>query len=247
MIREHVFSDSTPSDKYFRWRGGIVSRLENLSDVVFAICLTMLVAAPISRSFNTESDELLYSIKMLPAFLVCFLILIWIWYQHYKFFRRFGLGDWLTVALNTLLLFLVVAYTLPLRFVGSMVLDGLVGLDKQIRVTTDDPVGPEFSMAFYSGGFVAIFLLLACLHWWAWAKRGALSLDELERYVTKTEIRSHLLTASVGILSLVLVWLLNVPVAGMIYCLLAPIHMIHGYMTGKRSDQLLQQDAERRA
>ena len=107
----------------------------------------------------------------------------------------------------------MVAYTLPLRFVGSMVLDGLVGLDKQIRIGTPNTVEPEFFMTFYSGGFVAIFLLLACLHWWAWAKRGALSLDELERYVTKTEIRSHLLTASVGILSLVLVWLLNVRVA----------------------------------
>ena len=48
MIREHVFSGSTPSDKYFRWRGGEVSRLENLSDVVFALCLTMLsLLAPI--------------------------------------------------------------------------------------------------------------------------------------------------------------------------------------------------------
>ena len=50
MIREHVFSGSTPSDKFFRWRGGEVSRLENLSDVVFALCLTMLVAVPTARA-----------------------------------------------------------------------------------------------------------------------------------------------------------------------------------------------------
>ena len=149
MIREHVFSGSTPSDKFFRWRGGEVSRLENLSDVVFALCLTMLVAVPTARAFQFEYDQLVYSIKMLPAFLACFLILIWIWYQHHKFFRRYGLGDWLTVAQNTLLLFVVVSYTLPLRFVFSMLLDPVVGLQNvRIDKVLNEPAEAGFLMTF---------------------------------------------------------------------------------------------------
>jgi len=45
LIREHLFDKRAPADSMFRWRGGDVSRLEGLSDGVFAVTLTLLVVS----------------------------------------------------------------------------------------------------------------------------------------------------------------------------------------------------------
>ena len=38
-------------------------------------------------------DELLRVLRGIFAFAVCFGILFWVWYDHYRFFRRYGLDD----------------------------------------------------------------------------------------------------------------------------------------------------------
>ena len=104
MIREHLFSKAVPADKYFRWRGGDVSRLEGFSDAVFGFALTLLV---VSLEVPLTLTDLLQTMRGFMAFAVCFAILSWIWYEHYIFFRRYGLQDALTIVLNALLLFLI--------------------------------------------------------------------------------------------------------------------------------------------
>src|SRR6185369_7143629 len=109
----------------FRLRGKEVSRLEALSDGVFALALTLLiVAVEVPSSF----DDLLNVFRGFPAFAVCFAVLIWFWHTHYEFFRRYGLTDGPTLILNSALLFLVLFYVYPLKFVFSLFLAGLLGL-----------------------------------------------------------------------------------------------------------------------
>jgi hypothetical protein len=72
MIREHLFDRRAPADPLFRWRGGDVSRLEALTDVVFAFSLTLIVVSlEVPKSF----DDLLQMVKSTPVFAVCFLLL----------------------------------------------------------------------------------------------------------------------------------------------------------------------------
>src|SRR5207245_11133547 len=49
-------------------------------------------------------------------FAICFTMLLTVWYAHYVFFRRYGLDDQLTIFLNSVLLFVVLFYVYPLKF-----------------------------------------------------------------------------------------------------------------------------------
>src|SRR6185295_14776646 len=96
-----------------RWRGHEVSRLEGFSDTVFAFALTLLVVAlEVPHSY----DKLMELMKGFPAFACSFALLIWIWSEHNTFFRRYGLQDAWTITLNAVLLFLVLFYVYPLKF-----------------------------------------------------------------------------------------------------------------------------------
>lgn len=86
---------------HFRWRGGDVSRIEGLSDGVFALSLTLLVVA---LEVPRTSGQLIALVWQFPAFALCFAFLLWVWYQHFLFHRRYGFEDAATVALNGLLL-----------------------------------------------------------------------------------------------------------------------------------------------
>ena len=101
----------------FRLRGHQVTRIEALSDVVFGFALTLLgVSAEVPKTF----DQLLEIMREFPAFAICFAILISLWHDHYRFFRRYGLQDSPTIFLNSLLLFIVILYVYPLKFLFSL-------------------------------------------------------------------------------------------------------------------------------
>ena len=113
MLREPLVraAANTPDD--FTIRGREVSRVEGLSDGVFALAMTLLI---VSGQVPTSFDELLNVFRGFPAFAACFAVLLWFWIVHYTFFRRFGLNDGTTIFLNSCLLFLVVFYVYPLKF-----------------------------------------------------------------------------------------------------------------------------------
>jgi len=101
-------------EKYFRWRAGEITRLEAFCDVVFGFAITLLV---VSLEVPHSYAELLADLRGFLPFAACFAQLILIWRTHYKFSRRFGLEDDYTVFLNVVLLFLVLFYVYPLKFV----------------------------------------------------------------------------------------------------------------------------------
>src|SRR5215813_12913085 len=120
MIREHVFGHST-GEKDFRWRGGEITRLEGFSDAVFAFAVTLLVVSlEVPRAFH----ELIETMRGFPAFGVCFALLAQTWYNHCRFFRRYGLQDAWSVFLNCALLFFVLFYVYPLKFLFSTLFTG---------------------------------------------------------------------------------------------------------------------------
>jgi uncharacterized membrane protein len=101
----------------FRNRGGEITRLEALSDGTFAFSITLLV---VSLEVPSTFDELMVSMRGFAAFAICFASLVWIWFQHTRFFRKYGLQDAFTVTLNGLLLFVVLFYVYPLKFLWTM-------------------------------------------------------------------------------------------------------------------------------
>ena len=111
MIREKMIEKDIGLGGKFRWRGHEISRIEGLSDAVFAFAITLLVVSlEVPKTFN----ELAETIHGFGAFAICFVLLFIVWYTQYKFFRRYGLQDTTTIVLNGALLFVVLFYVYPL-------------------------------------------------------------------------------------------------------------------------------------
>src|SRR5688500_13105088 len=97
-----------------RWRGGQVTRLEALTDAVFGFAITLLF---VSFEVPSTFDALLEQLRGFVVFAACFALLILVWVYHYKLFARFDMDDGYTVFLNAVLLFVVLFYVYPLKFV----------------------------------------------------------------------------------------------------------------------------------
>jgi uncharacterized membrane protein len=189
----------------FRLRGDQVTRVEALSDVVFAFALTLLgVSLGVPRTF----DQFLDTMRDFPAFAICFAILIRIWHDHYRIFRRYGLEDGLTILLNSLLLFIVIIFVYCLKF--------LISLWVIVLTTTGDPMTrmPDGTMAavirsgqtqwlifIFGIGFAAIYVVFALLYAHAFRLRDTLDLNRFETFDTRQRVVRNLLVCSIGLIA----------------------------------------------
>src|SRR5215510_1225892 len=102
-----------------------VSRIEGFSDAVFAFAVTLLVVSlEVPRTFH----ELSLAMREFFAFAICFALLFQLWWRHFNFFRRYGLEDAPTIALTAVLLFVVLFYVYPLKFVFTLVVNQIIGV-----------------------------------------------------------------------------------------------------------------------
>jgi len=245
MFREHFHARHAAGERDFRWRGGDVSRIEALSDAVFALALTLIVVSlEVPRTFA----ELLEAFRMVPVFLVCFALLFWIWVSHYQFHRRYGLEDGLTIFYNALLLFVVLLYVYPLKFLFStlwsraglgrdFVADALGQPVTTAAGTTLRPFhgasGVDL-MVIYGLGYAAIFAVLGLMTVHAYRWRQRLELDAREVAVTLHTLREHAIQAAFGLLSAAVAGLGHTPAAGWLYFGIGPAMGLHGWISGRR-------------
>ncbi|HAS58364.1 MAG TPA: hypothetical protein DCS64_07690, partial [Algoriphagus sp.] len=152
----------------FQLRGLENTRIESLSDGVFAIAIGLLL---LSSSPPENFEQLRDFIKDFIPFAGSISILMLIWYQHYLYFIRFGLRDSGTTAINTILLFLVLFYTYPLKFLIRLLVDIYTALltdNKELfnRIFTET-IRPEDTselMVIYGLGASGIFLVFVWLN-----------------------------------------------------------------------------------
>ena len=238
-VREGLAARGLGRKNGFRWRGHEVSRIEALSDAVFAFAVTLLVVSlEVPRTF----DELAAAMRGFIVFAVCFALLIEVWREHYTFFRRYGLQDNGTIWLNAALLFVTLFYVYPLKFLFGIVFRGWTGSPAVVHeggrvgeVIRDVQVPSLFLI--YGGGVIAIYLLLAVMYRRALGKRQELELTPLEVFDTKASIAMHLAAAAIGVLSCIIA--VTVPLrlaglAGYVYFLFGPAMAIFGARAGRR-------------
>lgn len=114
MIRENLKDfKGLDHDPDFHWRGTNVTRIENLSDIVFAIALGMLITGVDAPRTLFDLREFL--VNIIPT-LLGFTVLLGLWNGHYTFFRRYGVADRRIIVLNAILIFIVLFMAYPLRF-----------------------------------------------------------------------------------------------------------------------------------
>jgi Endosomal/lysosomal potassium channel TMEM175 len=163
--------------RVFRLRGHEVSRLEAFSDAVFGFAATLLV---VSLEVPQTYPELMQSLRGFVGFGLSFTVLLMMWVAHNGFFRRYGLQDGWTVAINSLLLFLVLFYVYPLKFLFTSLVDRFLGIESEGGIRSVAEL--RSVMLIYGLGFVAVFVCLVLLYLHAWRRRDELELDELERH-----------------------------------------------------------------
>jgi uncharacterized membrane protein len=208
-----------------------VSRLEGFSDAVFGFALTLLVVSLETPRTNEDLWEL---VGGLVPFALMFAMVCWIWYEHNIFFRRYGLQDPWTVFLNSVLLFVVLFYVYPLKFLTRGLAseftggDGMAGVDARLL------------MLLYSSGVLTIFTTFILLHRHAWARREQLGLDQAELLTLRFSTRAHAISAGLAALSIAVTMIRPslVPIAGMLYGLMGPLHAWNGYQSGRAHAKL---------
>lgn len=181
-------------------RGAHVSRLEGFSDAVFAFALTLLV---VSLEVPKTFEELRGTLRGFVPFAACFAVLFWIWHSHHVFFRRYGLVDGTTIFLTSVLLFVVLFYVYPLKYLFTALAAWFLGVEPASPGWAFPRGGDGLAlMRIYGGGYVAVFGIFALLYTHAWRRREALGLDGEERFETKMGIGVALVNVGMGTISI---------------------------------------------
>jgi uncharacterized membrane protein len=223
MVRQHLSGEIG-----FQWRGGEITRLEGFSDAVFAFAVTLLV---VSLEVPKNFRDLIAVMRGFLAFGVCFALLAEIWFTHYRYFRRYGLQDPWVVFLNCVLLFFVLFYVYPLKFLFVTVFGGGEIEAEEARSL----------FVIYGAGYAAVFAVLALLYLHAWGKRKAVALDELELLRTRRGLIDQVAMMVVGLVSAGLALILPqrlVGIAGYFYIIIGVYFTLMGAMFGKRERRL---------
>jgi hypothetical protein len=232
------------------------TRIEGFSDAVFGFSLTLL-AFSLEVPRSVEELKLLAVAQLVPT-LAAFALMCWIWAEHNAFFRQFGLQDGTTIVLNCALLFLVVFYTYPLKFMAVflwVLIADMFGWDGIVAAIADsgsmrfggraERIDATPLMLIYNMGFITLFAIFALLYRHALRQREVLALNALELFDARAGQRVHLISISIGLLSMAVLGVLWVAardfvgMSGMVYMLMGPAHGLHGARYGKARSRLI--------
>jgi uncharacterized membrane protein len=248
MTSQHS-SKSRAKGTDFRLRGTEVTRVEAFSDVVFGFALTLLVVSlEVPHTFN----QLLADMSGFVPFAISFSILAQVWWVHHNFFRRYGLQDVQTIVLNFILLFVVLFYVYPIKFLFTLIFEeatghsGVLLPNGQMEPFIAPNQGPLL-MIIYGLGYTTVFLIFTLLYVHALRMKKELELNRIEAYDTQTNILENGLMAFIGVLCAVVAAVLparKAGLAGFVFFLIAVGRSIIGARRGKGRRKLLASLAE---
>ena len=222
-------------EKYFRWRSGEITRLEAFCDVVFGFALTLLV---VSLEVPRNYTELISTMRGFVPFGACFAQLVLIWRGHYIFSRRYGLEDGYTVFLNVVLLFVVLFYVYPLKFVFTTLFLEVMGASAANDLNL---VQASVVMRIYAAGFAAVFTLFFFMYLHAYNLRHELGLSPSESMATRSSAQENALLVAIAAVSFFAAFL-SPGWSGWTYALIGPVLTLHGMIFGKRTRLLAEKE-----
>jgi uncharacterized membrane protein len=236
MIRKKA---ATLKKNTIRWRSHEPTRLETFSDAVFAFAVTLIIVSlEVPKSF----DELFETMKGFISFGACFFILFLIWNNQNIFFRRFGLVDAYTTALNGVLLFVVLIYTYPLKFLFTLVFSGdnmYLSHGQKLSMISLDQVPTLFYV--YNTGYILIYLLFYLMYRHAQRHAEKLELTTFELFETRSMMYINLLNVLIGVLAIAAAIVLPMNIkgtSGYIYFLIPFAYSIFFSLRARKSRKL---------
>ena len=207
------------------WRSHEITRIEALSDAVFAFAVTLLV---VSLEVPQTFTELWEKMHGLIAFAISFSLLFQVWYTQHTFFRRYGMQDAATLILNAILLFLVLFYMYPLKFLFLLLSNEFLGGHGITRLPDGrsvpmlaSPAEANTLMIIYGIGFAAVFAIFVLLYHNVFRRRKELGLSPVEVFDAQSSVGVNAVMVSIGLASIAVLEVTGSPAwAGMSYVLI---------------------------
>ncbi len=200
--------NNLPVRDHFRLRGHQGTQMDGLTDGIFALAVAVLL---ISSSVPTNFTELLDFVYDLLPFSLCIVFIYWIWLALSRFNLRFDLEDDKTNQLKMVLMFFVLFYIYPLKFLMSWQVkyfSAIFAGELKDRYTELNEMIP-FSkvphlMIIYGVGFAAIFFLLHFLNKRAFKQKEILQLNPREALETELTMRRYFVFGNIGLISILI-------------------------------------------
>ena len=92
-----------------------------------------------------------------------------------------------------------------------------------------------------------LFLLFVFMNLRGYSMRDELELDELERCLARVEIRGHLITVAIGVVSILLALFSGrggAAWSGLVYFAMGPVHGVHGWRSAVFAERIQERLAE---
>jgi uncharacterized membrane protein len=248
MIREAFKEHGIGMNKEFRHRGVEPGRLENFSDAVFALAITLLL---ISTSPPTSFIQIKKFLFDLIPFVLCITLIVSIWHQHFTFYYRYGLRHGSIIVLNTAFLIIVLFYVYPLKFLTKLFLfpiASIFNIDWLLQDLKGLVSGNDIGdlMIIYGLGATSTSFVLMLMYRYALKKKDELQLNEIEVFDTRTSMQTNFLIGIIPLISAIVAfifrghWVAGL-LAGCTYILYAPIMGIHSSRVDKHRAKLLKE------
>jgi uncharacterized membrane protein len=237
LLRETLFKSRQHPSSGFRLRGQDIKRIETFSDGVFAFAVTLLIVSlEVPKSF----EELLITMRGFLAFAICFALLMMVWHEQHVYFRRYALDDRISIILNAMLIFLVLFYVYPLKFLFSLLFsDQIYGRGKNPFFITQEQA--PVLMIIYGLGYIVIYVLFLLMYLHALRNKAILELSAVEIFDTRTKLFAHSILISIGLCSVLLAMILPGRMAGlsgMCYMAIGPVFWFYFSKRARRRHAL---------
>lgn len=210
-------------DPRINYRGANASRLENLTDGVFGIAITLLI---FNLANPNSFQDLLTFTKTLPAFLISISFIVVVWNEHLRFSEIYTLQDAKLVMLNTLFIALIIFYVYPLRFLTLFLTNFFFRTNIQVSIQGDQV---PLLMIYYGFIAFALYFTLFLLYVRANQIRSDLNLNAYEVFYTKSQLIRMAIMFAVPLTSIATTIIIKQfsfiwasVFGGIVYCLYSP-------------------------
>lgn len=236
MLRRKIFHHSGKSTI----RGTELYRVEALSDAVFAFSVSLLIMSlEVPKTFEELKVTILHFLPFLATVSLVFLF----WYMQNEYFRNYGINDGWVIFLNLSLLILVLFYAFPLKFLFSILLSWMTGINYFSEITLQGKTvitQEEFPqlILFFSVGYVVIWLIFHLLYRHAYKKRTSIELSPYENKILHSQKNDALVQVFIGLLSVVFALLKHPSWSGLSFLLIPVWLFLNGFLLSRSLKRL---------